>query len=435
MDNNLNKKAEKEFKDLFSNRLTRLISFIVSGFTVIGGIKGWISYQNSSKMADLYGIPRYYFFEDNVYGILNKLIFFLLIVCINFLPLILKKLIDRFKFNITKIDILYYTILMTLYTFSSIFFMAIGIVITIEIKYILFLHILIVFIALILSYLMGSRTYKFLYFCFLNNKIKNDDGKDEQDEGYKFITFDFNGGKNLNTIKSPTKYKVSIGLEISDVIKYVEEYECVNKIKKGDTKLAYWSFGKDTDKIYKNQKISENFDENTTLYAQYSDKNQILIKLVELGNYVRNIFSSKKNKLSILKSIDIENAKCKTKNYMQSDGKGQQKIKINFTIISLLVFIPIFFGCIYIDFHLANPKNKLKHEFVTLNNNQEKIIVGYYKDKAILMDYEVFGDKSDKNQVNGKLKNIKIIKGKFILKSLDGEKIELRKSKILDEEK
>lgn len=105
----------------------------------------------------------------------------------------------------------------------------------------------------------------------------------------------------------------------------------------------------------------------------------------------------------------------------------------NYIIIAVLVFALITFGWYYIDSYLANPKNKVNHEFVTLNNNQEKIIVGYYKDKAILMDYEVMDGKSDENKNNWKIKNIKIIKGKFFLKSLDGEKIEIRKVKILDE--
>ena len=250
MDNNLDKKTEKESKNSFINRLIRLISLIIYAFPLIGWVKGWINYQNSSKMEKLYGIPRYYFFEDNVYGILNKVIFFLLLVFVNFLPLFLKWLIDHFKLNITKLDILYYTTLMTIYTFSSIIFIAIAI--TNIIQHILILQIFIVLIILILTYLMVSRTYKFLYLCFLDGKIKNADEIDDPDEGYKFITIDLNGGENLDTKKIATKYQVSVGLKISDVIEYIKEHECVNKIKKGNVKLAYWSFDKDTDKIYNN---------------------------------------------------------------------------------------------------------------------------------------------------------------------------------------
>lgn len=438
MDKNINKKTEKEFKNLFNNILTGLISFIFSGFTLSGCIK----YQNSLEMADLYEIPHYYFFEDNIYGILNRIIFFLLLLFISFLPLFLKYIIDRFKFNITKLEILYYTILMIIYTVFSIYYMVIGILITIGMKYSLLLKYCIVFIALIPTCLIGSKTYKFLYFCFIDGKIKSSDEKDEPNEGYKIITFDFNGGKSLDTIKIPIKYQVSIGLKISDVIKYIREHECVNKIKKGDTKLAHWSFSKDIDEIYKNQKITEDFSNDTILYAQYSDKKFIFIKLGRLFNCVKKIFKNIKNtsyedkthiqmdekEPSILKKFfeEIKNAIEQLKNI---DSKSSLIITL------FLVFIPIFFGWLYIDFYLENPKNNVYHEFVTLDNNQEKIIVGYYKDKAILMDYEVLDEKSDENQGNGKLKYIKIIKGKFFLKSLDGEKIEIRKSKILDEEK
>lgn len=438
MAKNLIDKAKKEFKNLFNKILTGLISLIFSGFT----LSGWVKYSSSLKMAEFYGIPSYYFFEDNIYEILNKILFFLLLVFLNFLPLILKKLMDEFKLNISKLELIYYTTLITVYTFFSIYFMGIGIALIIGMKYSLLLKIFIGFIAFILTDLMGSRTYKLLYFCFIDGKIKSADEKDEPNEGYKIITFDFNGGKSLDTKKIPIKYQVLIGLKISDVIKYIREHECVNKIKKGDTKLAHWSFSKDIDEIYKNQKITEDFSNDTILYAHYSDKKFIFIKLERLFDCVKNIFKNIKNtsyedkthiqrdekEPSILKKFfeEIKNAIEQLKNIYS---------KSSLTIILFLIFIPIFLGWIYIDFYLENPKNKVYHEFVTLDNNQEKIIVGYYKDKAILMDYEVLDEKSDENKDNWKIKNIKIIKGKFFLKSLNGEKIEIKKFKILDEEK
>lgn len=102
-------------------------------------------------------------------------------------------------------------------------------------------------------------------------------------------------------------------------------------------------------------------------------------------------------------------------------------------ISSLVIFVSIIVGWTYIDSYYKNPENIIEHEFVSLGEKQDKIIAGYYDDKAILMDYKICDNKSDINLGNVKLKYIKIMKGQFYLKSLDGEKIVMKRFKILND--
>lgn len=380
--------TDKEGKISFNKKITY---FITAGITILTFIKGFSNYYLANKMANLYGIPSYYFYNDTIYGLFSKIVLYTFILTMLFIPIIIKKLSDHFKFRLTKFDSWYYTvvgainwviILLTVLHDSIIFF---------ETKDNAYSFNATISVVIVIGILIGMCFLTKKYFDLLvfkvNIKIANN--KIKPDYGHKFITFDFNGGNILGEKKQPVICEVPIGCNISDAEKYIKKNEGIHGIKKDDKKLSYWSDNIAGIRQYSDKIITKNFNDNNVLYAQYNDKDCI----------------------------------------------NRDNIGLILVISSLVIFISIIGWWTRIDSYYKNPENIIEHEFVSLGEKQDKIIVGYYNDKAILMDYKICDNKPDVDSGNVKLKYIKIKKGQFYLKTLDGEKIVIKKCKIINDEK
>ena len=104
-------------------------------------------------------------------------------------------------------------------------------------------------------------------------KVKDDNGKTDPDEGYKFVTFDFNGGKKGENAVASVKKQVLIGAKISDAVKYVEDKKLTDGVEKAGKAFGYWSDAQaDGSPIFTDEVVTDTLAADKTLYAQYETK-------------------------------------------------------------------------------------------------------------------------------------------------------------------
>lgn len=97
--------------------------------------------------------------------------------------------------------------------------------------------------------------------------IKDDNMDKEPDEGYIFITFDFNGGQQFGSTNELIKKQIPIHKKLSDAVATFE----TDSLKKHKQKFAYWSESKDKNSEYIDKLVDGSTDE-LVLYAKYGEK-------------------------------------------------------------------------------------------------------------------------------------------------------------------
>lgn len=383
--NNINRKNDVKWNaknsfEFIAKFITMIIpiSILITEFSQL-----IISYRASR----LYGVPSFYFYNNFKYSMLLKMVYVIFSICIIFTPIIIKKSSSYLKFNITKFESIYYTVLVSLYTIVLYFYIIIELLDISIAKNMNFKIIAsgLIVLALILIAFLAKNSKKYLDSYIRSIKIIDSKDKIEPDAGYRFITFNFNEGKILGDIKKSVKYQIPIGSKISDAVKYVDKHNCIRDIKKDGENLSYWSDTIEGKIQYENMIVQEDFDNSKVLYAQYSNKKY----------------------------------------------KDKKTIFSNYIIITFIISIFIFIGfCISWNYRI-DPKNKVDFEIVEINESEPKVIIGNYDNKAILMDYKISDNYEENNR--GPIP-IEIDKGKFYIESLDGKKIETRKFKIVNAE-
>lgn len=143
-----------------------------------------------------------------------------------------------------------------------------------------------------------------------NNLIKEDNLKKEPDEGYIYVTFDFNGGQTSRRTVKAVKKQVLIGAKISDAVAKVE----TDGIEKDGKDFAYWSDSKDKNSEYVDT-IADDTLKNQILYAKYGEKVKVPDKnktSLENGyKFVTFNFNDKNLKpvkLEVLEGVKISDA-------------------------------------------------------------------------------------------------------------------------------
>lgn len=97
--------------------------------------------------------------------------------------------------------------------------------------------------------------------------IKEDNMNKEPDEGFIFVTFDFNGGQQLGSTNELIKKQIPINKKISDAVAAFE----TDSLKKDKQKFAYWAESKDQNSEYTDIIVDGSTDE-IVLYAKYGEK-------------------------------------------------------------------------------------------------------------------------------------------------------------------
>lgn len=277
---------------------------------------------------------------------------------------------ERFKFKITKFDRGMYTAAVVIYTFMS------GIILLFEANITWSgTSSLARFFLILIPIILGVLTFLYLSLYIREVDLKDDNMKEDPDDGYKFITFDFNKGRQYDELKNSVKYQISIGSKVSDAVYYLNKTHPLKEIKKDGEKFFCWSDNCDSQKWYSDEVITKGYN-NKTLYAQYSNK---------------------KNKERWILPIYL----CAS-------------------ILAVLIF-SVLFWCI--EDYKADPANKVVYEVVPYGKDDSKVIVGHYNGDAILMDYTLkVIDKSREKEIH-------LIKGEFYIDSVKGKKIKLERYK------
>lgn len=373
---------KKKNDGIYFDKIVKGISLILPVTILINGV---LEYVNSIMSEKFYGIPNLYFISDSKFGLLVRIFFTLFILSIFFVPVLFKKLSEKIRFFITKIDCVYYASIIGFYVFVIFTYLLIPIfqIINYVNYYSLIMLIVIPIIcALIMAYI--TNRYLQLYIKDLNI-IDISDDNDIPETGYKYLIFDFNDGVCLGEKKGQAKYKVPIGYRVSDVVKYVNKHYTTVDIKRNGKNLSYWSYEKNSDTGYIDRYIDDDFENKKILYAQYSNEKY----------------------------------------------KDENKIKSNY-IVALLVFSSIIiFAFITIRINAFKPEKKLVYEVIKEEGEINKIIICHYADNVVLMDFKYsFSEKNTKDKSGKKeTEDIEIIRGKYTVESIEGKPIQLKKFK------
>lgn len=372
--NNTVVENKNNIKTLISKLFTTLTTV---AFPVILALNKPVDYYMAIKSENLYGVPNSYFFDNTEYVLLFKIIMLILIVGIFFIPYLLNKSRELYWFKITKMDSIAYAFIISFYSFFLFFYLIITIFQAINYAsyFALFISL---FTPTIVSIVLFKTIKDYLDLYTKSLVIKNDNGKDKPDDRYKYITFDFNGAEN--NFEQKVRVQILVGSKLSEAVKYISTDKIYSKVKKNEEKLSYWTDEKDSNSKYKDVIITEDFEDEKVLYARYSNK-KYKDDNIKINNYF--IFAT-----AIVLTI----------------------------IITLLVF----------SLSENNPENKTVYEIVTMDDGMSKIKVCDYKDNAVLMDFKYsISDKNTKKQTE----NIEIIKGKYIVESIEGKPIQLKNFK------
>lgn len=123
-------------------------------------------------------------------------------------------------------------------------------------------------------------------------KVKDDNNQTEPDAGYKFVTFDFNGGEKSGTAVAAVKKQVLIGVKISDAVAKVD----TTGVEKDGKGFAYWSIDNNSYAAFE-ESNTDNI-KGDTLYAVYAISNADYIinnkglDMTELDNKGFNLLST-----------------------------------------------------------------------------------------------------------------------------------------------
>lgn len=369
---------KKNNKSLYRN-LFKVLNTIA--LPAILALKKPVDYFLSIKLEKFYGVPRLYFFDNPEEVFLFNVMMAVLIVGILFVPYLLKKSREIYKFKITKMDSIAYAFIISFYTFVIFFYSIINLFQAINYAN-YFALIISLFTPIIVSIGVFKIIKDYLDLYTKSLTIKNDNGIDKPDDGYKYLTFDFNGAKT--NFEQKVRIQIPVGSKISDAVKYINTDKVYSKAKKKGKNLSYWADEKDSSSRYNDVIVTDNFDDEKVLYARYSNKK-------------------------------YKDDNTKTCNYF-----------ILATVIALVIIAII----LYFNFSKSNPENKSIYELVAMEDGTIKIKICDYKDKVVLMDFEYSKfDKNRKDEAAGKeaTENIEIIKGKYIIESIEGKPIQLKK--------
>ncbi len=373
-------KKSKEINE-YGSTFYKFLTFVAALISPIAWfVKDRILASSSERASDFYQIPQEYFYDNSVHNFLNIVLTALIFLFILFLPFILIKMSERYKFKITKFDRGMYTVVVLLYT------SLLGIMLLFEANITWSsTSNLARFFLILIPITLGVLTFLYLSLYIREVDIKDDNMKDDPEEGYKFITFDFNGGRQCDELKNQVRYQVPIGSKVSDAVDHLKKIHTLKEIKKDGEKFFCWSDNKNWEKQYSDEVITKNYDNERKLYAQYGDK-RTQNKLIEM-------------------------------------------VYIAFAIIALFIFGA---ACYRIEYSKTDPANKTSYEVVTYGNNDSKVIIGHYNGDAILMDYKE--EEANEKEDNDK-KRIKLKAGKFYIDSVKGKKIEMEHFKTVKTEK
>lgn len=110
---------------------------------------------------------------------------------------------------------------------------------------------------------------KTLYAYYNKKLVKNvNKCKETPDDGYKFVVFDFNGGKKCIKKARSVKKEVLIGAKLSDAVATVKTEGLVKKEEKTSSVFRFWTEAKKGAKQYTDVTIDDSY-ETKTLYAYY----------------------------------------------------------------------------------------------------------------------------------------------------------------------
>lgn len=383
---NTNRNTEPKGKEsivrAFIDTIPKLFAAIIT--TAMFG-KEWQQVSFSSIAAAYYEVPRYYFYDESIYGFLIKILGWLFPLIILLVPFILKKLREKPGFKLTKFE----HILFTLALFSVVLALTANVsskvVEIINISNVSLIIILSTFVPIMFSILWGVKVYVELGEFVKSIKIKKVKKIGEPREGYKLITFDFNGGRKFGKVKKPVEYEVSVGSKISELVNCCRIKRHMLGTKKGRKRLTHWTGENGLNTQYSDEVITENFKEKHTIWAQYSEENS----RKPLGD----------------------------------------RLKFSFEFIIVIFTEVVIIVSLFAQLYRTSPSNKTLYEVVPYGEKDSKVIVGHYNGDAILMDY----DPVDIPQSN--VPGIKLKVGKFYIDSVNGKKIEMEHYITLEPER
>ena len=183
------------------------------------------------------------------------------------------------------------------------------------------------------------------------------------------------------------RYQIKIGSKISDAVKHINKTHLIHCYRKENLKFVFWSFEKSNYAPYDDYIVTKKHNENI-LYAQYGCRKDI--------------------------------KKLREKNAIKE-----------YTSMTIILLAVILFSSSILFYNKLNPQNTTQYEVVTMKDGVEKLVIGNYKNCAILMDFKYYpSEENKKNETTKKEdENIGIIKGKYTVESIEGNPIQLKKFK------
>ena len=135
-----------------------------------------------------------------------------------------------------------------------------------------------------------------------------------------------------------------------------------------------------------------------------------IVYFLVFRNDLKEYLDSDKSKIDEDKVEQKDSIKLKTK---------EDRIAFAFTVvatISMLITILLMYNSIQFI-----PENKKNYEIIGESNTECKVIIGYYKDLAILMNGKI--NRSDEEKIS----HLEIIRGEYRLESIENKKLKLFK--------
>lgn len=340
-----------------------------------GVLRYFVTSISGERASEFYKIPQEYYYDNIIHDFLSIVIIVATLIFMLSTPLILKKMSEKYKFKITKIDSILYASAVLIYTLLA------GIILLYEVHE-NWLKIALFIVLLLVSCTLGTLTYNYLSLSIRGVNIKDNNRKKFPEVGYKFITFDFNGGKYHDELKDRVRYQIPIGSKVSDAVLHLEKIHPLKEIKKDGEQFLCWADNINSIERYNDEVITENFDNNRILYAQYSNK---------------------KNK--------------------------ERWILSAYLLISILAFFASLALTWRIVDYKTDPANKVTYEVVPYDDGTRKAIVGQYNGDAMLKDCKLVDDPGSKEQ------KIELVRDGFYIDSIKGKKITVEKCNLEQPEK